>query len=162
MNLLLPDSGLLFWMTIIFLIVFFILAKFGFPVITGMVEKRTKRIDEALKAAKKAEDAIAHLEQEQERLMAETRNQQAKLLQEAASERDRIISQAKEQAATEAGKIIDDAKARIEREKEEALRDMRREVALMSMKIAEKVVRKDLESDGAQKQLVDKLLDEIQ
>lgn len=162
MNLLLPDSGLLFWMTIIFLIVFFILAKFGFPVITGMVEKRTKRIDEALKAAKKAEDAIAHLEQEQERLMAETRNQQAKLLQEAASERDRIISQAKEQAAAEAGKIIDDAKARIEREKEEALRDMRREVALMSMKIAEKVVRKDLESDGAQKQLVDKLLDEIQ
>lgn len=162
MNLLLPDSGLLFWMTIIFLIVFFVLAKFGFPVITGMVEKRTKRIDEALKAAKKAEDAIAHLEQEQERLMAETRNQQAKLLQEAASERDRIISQAKEQAAAEAGKIIDDAKARIEREKEEALRDMRREVALMSMKIAEKVVRKDLESDGAQKQLVDKLLDEIQ
>lgn len=161
MNLLLPDSGLLFWMTIIFLIVFFILAKFGFPVITGMVEKRTKRIDEALKAAKKAEDAIAHLEQEQERLMAETRNQQARLLQEAASERDRIISQAKEQAAAEAGKIIDDAKARIEREKEEALRDMRREVALMSMKIAEKVVRKDLESDGAQKQLVDKLLDEI-
>lgn len=162
MNLLLPDSGLLFWMTIIFLIVFFILAKFGFPVITGMVEKRTKRIDEALKAAKKAEDAIAHLEQEQERLMAETRNQQAKLLQEAASERDRIISQAKEQAAAEAGKIIDDAKVRIEREKEEALRDMRREVALMSIKIAEKVVRKDLESDGAQKQLVDKLLDEIQ
>lgn len=161
MNLLLPDSGLLFWMTIIFLIVFFILAKFGFPVITGMVEKRTKRIDEALKAAKKAEDAIAHLEQEQERLMAETRNQQAKLLQEAASERDRIISQAKEQAAAEAGKIIDDAKARIEREKEEALRDMRREVAALSLAIAEQVIRKELASDKGQQELVDKLVDKL-
>ena len=161
MNLLLPDSGLLFWMTIIFLIVFFILAKFGFPVITGMVEKRTKRIDEALKAAKKAEDAIAHLEKEQERLMAETRNQQAKLLQEAASERDRIISQAKEQAAVEAGKIIDDAKARIEREKEEALRDMRREVAALSLAIAEQVIRKELASDKGQQELVDKLVDKL-
>ena len=161
MNLLLPDSGLLFWMTIIFLIVFFILAKFGFPVITGMVEKRTKRIDEALTAAKKAEDAIAHLEQEQERLMAETRNQQAKLLQEAASERDRIISQAKEQAAAEAGKIIDDAKARIEREKEETLRDMRREVAALSLAIAEQVIRKELASDKGQQELVDKLVDKL-
>lgn len=55
MNLMLPDSGLLFWMTIIFAIVFVLLAKFGFPVITGMVEKRTKRIDAAIGAAREAE-----------------------------------------------------------------------------------------------------------
>ena len=66
MNLLLPDSGLIFWMTIIFAIVFFVLAKFGFPVITGMVEKRHKRIEDALEAARVAEEAIAHLSQEQE------------------------------------------------------------------------------------------------
>ena len=69
MNLLLPDSGLIFWMTIIFAIVFFVLAKFGFPVITGMVEKRHKRIEYALEAARVAEEAIAHLNQEQERIM---------------------------------------------------------------------------------------------
>ena len=63
MNLLLPDSGLLFWMTIIFAIVFFVLAKFGFPVITGMVEKRRTRIEDAIEAARKAEEAIAHLKE---------------------------------------------------------------------------------------------------
>ena len=80
----LPDSGLLFWMTIIFAIVFFVLAKFGFPVITGMVEKRRTRIEEALEAARKAEDAIAHLNQEQERIIAETRAEQAQLKKDAA------------------------------------------------------------------------------
>ena len=71
MNLLLPDSGLLFWMTIIFAIVFFILAKFGFPIITGMVEKRSKRISDSLEAARIAETALANLQQEQEKLLSE-------------------------------------------------------------------------------------------
>ena len=91
MNLMLPDSGLLFWMTIIFVIVFLILSKFGFPVITEMVAKRTRRIEDALSAARKAEDAIAHLSQEQEKIVAETKALQAKIIQEAAAEIDRMI-----------------------------------------------------------------------
>ena len=161
MNLLLPDSGLIFWMTIIFALVFFVLAKFGFPVITGMVEKRRMRIDDAIEAARKAEDAIAHLNQEQERIVAETRAEQARLKKEAASERDRMIAQAREQARVEAQKIIDEAKARIAEEKEDALRDMRREVAMLSLAVAEHVVRKNLESDADQRLLVDKLVDEM-
>ena len=161
MNLLLPDSGLIFWMTIIFALVFFVLAKFGFPVITGMVEKRRRRIDDAIEAARKAEDAIAHLNQEQERIVAETRAEQARLKKEAASERDRMIAQAREQARVEAQKIMDEAKARIAEEKEDALRDMRREVAMLSLAVAEHVVRKNLESDADQRLLVDKLVDEM-
>lgn len=161
MNLLLPDSGLIFWMTIIFALVFFVLAKFGFPVITGMVEKRRMRIDDAIEAARKAEDAIAHLNQEQERIVAETRAEQARLKKEAASERDRMIAQAREQARVEAQKIMDEAKARIAEEKEDALRDMRREVAMLSLAVAEHVVRKNLESDADQRMLVDKLVDEM-
>ena len=140
MNLLLPDSGLLFWMTIIFAIVFFVLAKFGFPVITGMVEKRGKRISDSLEAARKAEEALEHLNQEQERLIAEARAEQARV---------------------EAQKIMDEAKSRIEEEKESALRDMRREVALISMTIAEQVIRKEMSSDEAQQELVDRLVDEV-
>ena len=113
MNLLLPDSGLIFWMTIIFAIVFFVLAKFGFPVITGMVEKRRSRINDAIEAARKAEDAIAHLNQEHERIVAQTRAEQAQLKKEAADERDRMIALAREQARREAQKIMDEAKARI-------------------------------------------------
>ena len=161
MNLLLPDSGLIFWMTIIFAIVFFVLAKFGFPMITGMVEKRKTRIEDAIEAARKAEDAIAHLNQEQERLIAQTREQQAQLKKDAAAERDRMIALAREQARVEAQKIMDEAKARIAEEKEDALRDMRREVSVLSLTIAEQILRKELKSDKSQKELVDKLVDEL-
>ena len=161
MNLMLPDSGLLFWMTLIFLLVFFILAKFGFPVITSMVEKRTKRIDDALSAARKAEEAIAHLSQEQERIVAETKIEQAKIIQEAAAERDRMIASAQDQARLEAQKIIEEARARINEEKDAALKEARKELALISMTIAEKVVRKELSGNIAQKELVDRFVDEI-
>ena len=161
MNLLLPDSGLIFWMTIIFAIVFFVLAKFGFPMITGMVEKRKTRIEDAIEAARKAEDAIAHLNQEQERLIAQTREQQAQLKKDAAAERDRMIALAREQARVEAQKIMDEAKARIAEEKEDALRDMRIEVSVLSLAIAEQILRKELKSDKSQKELVDKLVDEL-
>ena len=161
MNLMLPDSGLLFWMTLIFLVVYFILAKFGFPVITSMVEKRTKRIDDALSAARKAEEAIAHLSQEQERIVAETRAEQAKMIQEAAAERDKLIASAQDQARLEAQKIIEEARIRINEEKEAALKEARKELALISLTIAEKVVRKELSDDNAQKELVDRYVDEV-
>ena len=161
MDLMLPDTGLLFWMTVIFGLVLFILAKFGFPLITGMVDKRNKRINDSLEAARTAEEAIAHLKEEQDRIVAETRAEQSRLMQEAAAERDRMIAQAQDQARAEAQKIMEDAKERINQEKERAMRELRNEVAKMSIAIAEKVVRKDLASDAAQKDLIDKLVDEL-
>lgn len=161
MDLMIPDSGLLFWMTIIFALVFFILAKFGFPIITGMVDKRSKRINDSLEAARIADEALANLKQEQERLIAQTRDQQDRLMQEAASERDRVIVQAQEIARAEAQKIMDDARVRIAQEKEAAMKEIRREVAQMSLEIAEKVVRKDLTSEVSQKELVNKLVDTL-
>lgn len=161
MDLMLPDTGLLFWMTVIFGLVLFILAKFGFPLITGMVDKRNKRINDSLEAARTAEEAIAHLKEEQDRIVAETRAEQTRLMQEAAAERDRMIAQAQDQAKAEAQKIMEDAKERINQEKELAMRELRNEVAKMSLAIAEKVVRKDLASDEAQKDLVDKLVDQL-
>lgn len=162
MDLMLPDSGLLFWMTVIFGLVLFILAKFGFPMITGMVEKRNKRISDSLEAARIAEEALANLQQEQERIISETRSEQARLMQEAAAERDRMIAQAQEQARAEAQKIMDDARERINEEKEAVMKEIRNEVAQVSLSIAEKVVRKDLSSDASQKELVDKLLDNLE
>ena len=162
MNLMLPDSGLLFWMTIIFALVFFVLAKFGFPIITGMVEKRGKRISDSLEAARTAEQALAHLQTEQERIISETRAQQNKLMQEAAAERDRMIAQAQDKAREEAQKIMDEARVRIQEEKEAAIKEVRKEVAVISLAIAEKVVRKELSTDDSQKALADRLLDELQ
>ncbi len=161
MDLMLPDSGLLFWMTIIFAIVFFILAKFGFPIITGMVEKRNKRIDDALSAARVAEEALERLSQEQERILSETRAEQAQMLQEAASQRDAMIARAREDARLQADALIKEAKERINEEKEAALRDVRREVALMSISIAEKVVRKEMSSEKGQKEFIDRMVAEM-
>ncbi|MBR1960743.1 MAG: F0F1 ATP synthase subunit B [Bacteroidales bacterium] len=161
MDLMLPDSGLLFWMTIIFAIVFFILAKFGFPIITGMVEKRNKRIDDALSAARVAEEALERLSQEQERILSETRTEQARMIQEAASQRDAMIARAREDARLQADALIKEAKERINEEKEAALRDVRREVALMSISIAEKVVRKEMSSEKGQKEFIDRMVAEM-
>lgn len=157
----LPDTGLLFWMTVIFAIVIFILARFGFPIISGMVDKRNKRISDSLEAARIAEEAIAHLNEEQERIISETRAEQSRLLQEAAAERERIISLAQQHAVAQAQKIMDDAKLSITQEKEAAMKELRNEVAKMSLAIAEKVVRKEMSSDKEQKQFIDKLVEEI-
>ena len=161
MSLLLPDSGLLFWMTIIFVIVFFILAKFGFPVITGMVEKRTGKINDALASAREAEERLANLAREQERLIEEARGEQERILREAAAEREGMIAKAREEASAEAVRIMDEAKARIQDEKESALRDIRQQIAIISMAVAEKVVRKELSADDAQSALIEKMVDEV-
>ena len=128
--------------------------------ITGMVEKRAKRIDDAISAARKAEDAIAHLDQEKERIISETRAEQAQMKKEAALERDRMIAEAQDQARAEAQKIIEDARQKIAEERDAALREVRREVAILSLSIAEKIVRENLSSDEKQKALAAKIADE--
>ena len=156
----LPDSGLLFWMTVIFAIVFVILAKFGFPIITGMVEKRTRRIDDAIAAARKAEDSLAGVVQEQARLLEEAKAEHARILQEAAVQRDAMLAKAHEDAREEARKMIEDAKVRIQNEKEAALREVRKEVAVLSLAIAEKVISRELSTEKGQKELIDRLFEE--
>lgn len=161
MSLLLPDSGLLFWMVLIFAIVFAILAKFGFPVITKMMDKRKEYIDNSLRLAKEADAKMGRILEEQARIMAQAREEQNRILKEAAQARDNIVRKAQEQAQDEAKKILDEAKVRLEAEKESALREIRSQVAMLSVRVAEKVVRQNLESDKAQMDLVYRMLDEV-
>lgn len=159
MSLITPDGGLLFWMVIIFGLVFFILAKYGFPVITSMVEKRETHINESLKLAQQAEDKMKDMVKEHSKMIQEAREEQTKILKEASAAKDNLIAQAKVQAADEAAKIIAEAKTQITAEKESAMRDIRRQVALLSVSVAEKVIRKDL--DNSQTDFVDKMVDEM-
>lgn len=161
MSLITPDFGLIFWMVIIFGAVFFLLAKFGFPLITGMVEKRSNHIADSLKAAKDAREELAAFAEEQKQMIAATRQEQGQILKEAARTRDDIIAQAKEDASREAAKIIEHARVEIEAERESALRDLRNQVALLSVEVAEKIVRKNLEGTPDQLALVDRLVDEV-
>lgn len=161
MSLITPDFGLLVWMTLIFGIVFFVLAKWGFPMITGSVEKRAQRINDSIKAAKEAEEKLRNLAEEQSRMIEETRQEQSRILKEAAASRDNIVEQAKVQAREEASRILDQARTQIAAEKESALRDVRKEVALLSVSVAEKVLKTSLSDADAQSGLVDRLVDEV-
>lgn len=148
-------------MTLIFGIVFFVLARWGFPMITGSVEKRAARIGDSIKAAKEAEEKLRNLAEEQSRMIEETRQEQSRILKEAAASRDSIVEQAKVQAREEASRILDQARTQIAAEKESALRDVRKEVALLSVSVAEKVLKKSLSDADGQSALVDRLVDEV-
>ena len=160
MSLITPDFGLLFWMVVIFGIVFFLLAKFGFPIITKSVQARSDHIAESLKAADEAEKRLAGMAEEHARMIEETRLEQSRILKEASETRASIIAQAREEAQQEAAKLLEHAKVEIAAERESAIRDIRRQVAMISVEVAEKIVRKDLEGDSSQMALIDRMVDE--
>lgn len=134
-SILTPDLGLLFWMLLAFLVVFFVLAKFGFPAIIGMVEKR-KYIDESLSKAQKAAAQLENIKQESESMLQEARGKQAAILKEAAATREAIVAQAQEKAREESARIINDAKAEIESQKQAAISEIRQQVAALSVEIS--------------------------
>ena len=161
MSLLLPDSGLLFWMTIVFLVVFFILWRWGFPSIIKMVNERKNYIDESLAKAEEANLRLANIQKQGEELLMEAREKQAQILREASQTRDTIVEQAQEKAHEESARILSEAKAEIESQKQAAIRDIRTQVAELSVQIAEKILRKQLTTSAEQAQLIDNLLDEV-
>ncbi len=160
MSLVTPDFGLLFWMVIIFGVVFFVLAKFGFPVITRMVRKRSDYIEESLKKARQARQALENLTEESRKILQEAREERARMLKEAGRARDRIIADARNKAREEADKIVAHAKIEIAAEKESALRDICRNMSMLSVRVAEQILRKELDSSEQQLALVDRLVDE--
>ena len=161
MSLLVPDSGLLFWMLFSFGIVFFVLAKFGFPIITKMVEERKQYIDHSLIVAKEANEQLANIKAEGESILTKANEEQVRILKEAAEARERIVREAKEQARIEGDKILAEVRRQIQTEKEDAIRDIRQQVAVLSVDIAEKVLRKNLNTDKEQMAMIDRMLDEL-
>jgi len=148
-------------MTLIFAIVFFVLAKWGFPAITGMVEKRADRIDESIAKARKAEQLLSEMTERHSAMIEETRAEQARILREAAQARDTIVEQAKQQAQDEASKILGHTRTQIAAEKEAALQDIRTQVAALSVDVAEKILRDKLSDTQVQMDLITRMVDEI-
>ena len=160
-SILTPDLRLLFWMLLAVLVVFFVVAKFGFPAIIGMVENRKQYIDESLKKAHEASERLANIQKEGETMLQEARQKQAQILKEAADTRDAIVAQAKEKAREEGNRLIAEAKSEIESQKQAAISEIRAQMAELSVKVAEKILRKELDSDAKQMETIDRLLDEV-
>lgn len=160
-SILTPDLGLLFWMLLAFLVVFGVLAKFGFPAITKMVEERKQYIDDSLRKAHEASERLENIKQKGEAILQEAREKQAQMLKEAAETRENIVETAQQKAREEGARLLSEAKAEIEQEKQAAIADIRRQVAELSVEIAEKVLKENLKGNKEQMSLIDRMLDEV-
>jgi F-type H+-transporting ATPase subunit b len=161
MDLFLPESGLVIWMTIAFGIVFFILSKFGFPIIIKSINEREKYIIKSLEAANEAQKKLVEIEDKGKEIIATAEHQQLSIVKESQELKKKLVEEAKMQAQKEADNIIANARIQIEKEKEIALSDIRSEVLHVSLTIAEKILEKELDNKQAQTKYVERLLDSI-
>jgi F-type H+-transporting ATPase subunit b len=160
MDLVTPGIGLIFWTTLFFLVLLFILGKFAWPAILSAVKARNESIKNALDAADRAKEEMAKLQADNEQILAEAKAERDALMREAKAVKDKLIAEAKEKATEEAAKLVKNARESIQREKSAALNEMKVQMASLSVEIAEKLLRKKLGDPKAQKELVDKLIRE--
>ncbi len=162
MELFTPDFGLVFWMFLAFLILFLVLAKWGWPVILKSIDERADKIDKGVEYAQEAKAQLDSARADAQKYIEEAQIKQAEMLRDAAKMKSQIIEEAKNEASREAQKVMDAAKVSIEQSRKEAELQFRNEVSKFSLEIAEKMVRNQLSNDKAQTELVNKMLDEIE
>ena len=160
MELFLPESGLMIWMLVGFLIVLLILAKVGWPMIMGAVDKRNQHISDSLEAAKEANDALAGIEAAKEKALAESQAEQVRIVNESRELKKQLIEEARNEARAEAEKIVADARLKIEKEQAEAMNQIKAEVITLSVDIAEKLLQRELADKDAQSRYVEEILKE--
>lgn len=161
MELVKPDFGLVFWMTVSFLIVVFLMRKFAWGPILSSLKERETSIEEALNAARKAKEEVAGMKAENERILMEARNERDKILKEARETKDMIVNEARAKAQSEGDRLINIARETIQNEKMAAITELKNQVATLSIEIAEKVIRQQLSNDEKQKALVQDLLKDV-
>ncbi|MCL2727660.1 MAG: F0F1 ATP synthase subunit B [Bacteroidales bacterium] len=160
MSLFSPDIGLLFWMALSFGVVFFIVAKWGFPVITRMVEERKEYIDKSLQKADEVNSRMAQLQKQSDLMLEETRATQLAMLRETAQIREQILSEAKELARQKTEKFVQETKKQIGLERAAALTEVRNQAVVMAVDIAEKILRKELKEKDRHMEYVNRLLED--
>lgn len=161
MDLITPDASLIFWQTIIFLVVLFVLGKFAWKPILNGLNERESTIEQALLSAEKAKNEMAQLKADNEKLLAEARKERDSILKDAIAAANKLRDEARDQASQESARIVADAKASIETEKKAALAEVKQQVAQLSLEIAEKILREKLSDDKAQKEYVSKLVKDL-
>jgi len=161
MDLLSPGTGLIVWQLFVFILLFILLSKMAWKPILSSLKERETSIQQALDSAEKAKLEMASLKSDNEKLMKEAREERDKILREAREAGNRLHDQAQADAKKNADKLIEDAKAVINTEKAAALRDVKAQVAMFSIEIAERLMKKNLSTDKAQKELADTLIKDL-
>ncbi len=158
---LLPDPGLIFWTLLIFVIVYFFLARFALKPIQTALKKREDDIQASLDEAKKAREEMANLKAENEELLRQAQEERAAILREAKETKESIIGEARDKAKEEAQRIVASAKEEIENKRMEVLTNVKNQLGMMAIDIAEKLTRNELKGKSEQESLVNTLVDEI-
>lgn len=158
MDLVTPDIGLLVWTTVVLLLLLFLLKKFAWKPILSAVKEREESIEAALSSADRAREEMTKLQSDNDKIMKQALKEKDALLKEARELKDKIMNNAKINANEEANKIIDKARLSIESEKQAAITELKNQVAVLSVEIAEKILKKELANDKDQKELVENML----
>lgn len=161
MELVKPSIGLIFWMLISFSIILFLLGKYAWGPILRMIKEREESIATALAAAESAKAEMKSLKSENEKILVQARNERDEMLKEAREIKDKIISEAKATATSEGERLLKAAHENIQNEKMAAITDLKNQVAVLSIEIAEKILKAELSSDEKQKTLVKNLLQDV-
>lgn len=161
MELLLPKLGLIVWMTIVFAIVFFILAKYAWKPIINSLKEREKNISDSILSAENVRKEMSQLKSENEELLAKAREERAQMMREAKETRDKIIAEAKEQAREEMTKIVADAQSVIHQQKMAAIVDLKNQVGNLVLEVSEKVIRRELSNKAEQEKYIQQLTQNV-
>ncbi|WP_293305235.1 F0F1 ATP synthase subunit B [Pedobacter sp. UBA5917] len=162
MELLIPEVGLVVFQSIAFLLLLFLLAKFAWKPVLGAIKERENSIDEALNKAELAKQEMARLTSQNQDLMQQARAERDEILKEAKTLKDSILNEAKKQAQVEGAKLIEKAKIEIENQKKAALAEVKGQVSSLSLEIAERVLRTQLDDKTKQEALVANLLKDVE
>ena len=161
MQLLTPAFGLIIWTLLAFLIVFFLLKKFAWPMILGGLAEREKNIGDSLALAEKIKLEMAQMKNDNEAILAQAREERASMLKEAKETKDKMISEAKEEAKVQANKIMTEAHASIQNQKMAALTEIKNQVGSLVLEVSEKVLRKELSNKAEQENYIKTLAAEV-
>jgi F-type H+-transporting ATPase subunit b len=161
MELVSPGIGLIFWMSLAFLMLLYILGKFAWKPIMKMLKERESSIHEALNAADQAREEMKQLQFSNENLLKEARNERDILLADARKIKESIIEEARQKANEEANRIINTAKESIQYEKMAAMTDLKNQLAGLSLEIASKILKRELSDQKKQEAYIQELLKEV-
>jgi len=161
MGLVLPDSGLLIWMLLSFGIVLFVLTKYAWKPILRGIKDREKTIEDALIIAEKTKTEMLKLQASNEKILAEAYLESDKLIKEARQLKDKLVDEAKVQAQQEAQKVVESARISIDNEKKAAIKEIKDQVAELSVLVAEKILKEKLGGQAGQGEYIEKLLKDI-
>jgi F-type H+-transporting ATPase subunit b len=161
MELVTPGIGLLFWMTLSFGLLLFVLGKFAWKPIMKAIHEREESIETALNSAEKAREDMMALKSDNELLLKQAKEERDAMLREARKLKEGILEEARSKANEEGRRIIDAARESIQFEKMAALTELKNQVAVLSIEIAEKVLEQELADKGKQQQFTEKLIDKI-